>query len=221
MRNVPKQNVFTKGGIAMKKHDVPKPNVQELEARRDIEGLIQALKYKEALVRLSSTEALRIRAEMELHCSPPPPYEDIDDSYPPPDAGNEDENAKQRKEWRIFNKIRGDYSRMSLKGIFEDRDWCIRGTAALALGLIRDASAVTPLIQALHDEDSYVRGEAALALGRIKDERAVEPLTRALEDEDKYVQMTAACALGMLMDKVPAKPSPALKGQLEAKGVDE
>jgi hypothetical protein len=205
----------------MKKHDVVKPNVQEMADRRDIGGLIEALKYEEPSARFSSTEAKRIRAEIDFYCHSPTPYEDIDYPSPPPDAGNEDENAQRSREWRIFNKIRGDYSRMSIKGIFEDRDWCIRGTAALALGLIRDTSAVTPLIQALHDEDSYVRGEAALALGRIKDVRAVESLTWLLEDEDKYVQMTAACALGMLMDKVPAKPSPALRGQLEAKGVDE
>jgi hypothetical protein len=205
----------------MKKHVAPKPNVQELADRRDIEGLIQALKYKEALVGLSSAEALRIRSEIEFHCSPPPPYEDIDSPSPPPDAGNEDDNAKQRKEWRIFNEIRGDYSRMSLKRILKDKDWCIRGAAATALGLIRDTSAVIPLIQALHDKDSYVRGEASLALGRIKDARAVEHLTYALSDKDQYVQRAAACALGMLMDTIPAKHSPALKGQLEAKGVGE
>jgi hypothetical protein len=191
----------------MEKQEVTKLNIEEMMAMRDVEGLIEALNYEEPPVRFSSTEAKSIRAEIDFYCHPPPPYEDIDYPSPPPDAGNEDENAKRRKEWRIFNKIRGDYSRMSLKEIFEDRDWCIRGAAALALGLIRDTSAVTPLIRALHDEDSYVRGEAALALGRIKDAKAIEPLICILEDEDTYVQMAAACALGMLMDTILAKPS--------------
>jgi hypothetical protein len=199
--------VSIEGGIAMRTNITAKPNVQEMADRRDIEGLIAALKYEEAPVGLSSTEALRIRAQMELHCSPPPPYEDIDSPSPPPDVGNDDDNAKQMKEWHIFNKIRGDYNRMSLKQIFKNKDWCIRGAAAMALGLIRDTSAVIPLIQALRDEDSYVRGEASLALGRIKDARAVEHLTYALNDKDQYVQRAAACALGMLMDRVPTKPS--------------
>src|SRR4030043_937832 len=52
-----------------------------------------------------------------------------------------------------------------------------RRNAAVALGKIKDSSAVKPLIAALNDENPIVRRDAAKALGEIRDNSAVEPLT--------------------------------------------
>jgi HEAT repeat protein len=103
-------------------------------------------------------------------------------------------------------------------------DLIVRLSAAKALGEIKDARAVEPLVAILRDESSgstaanalakigkpavkplvnslrekkaLVRRNAATALGKIKDASAVEPLIAALKDEDPLVRMNAASALG-------------------------
>jgi HEAT repeat protein len=70
-----------------------------------------------------------------------------------------------------------------------------RRNAAMALGKIKDASAVKPLIVALNDENPIVRRNAAKALGEIHDNSAVEPLTSALNDDSPIVRRNAALAL--------------------------
>jgi len=70
-----------------------------------------------------------------------------------------------------------------------------RRNAAVALGKIKDSSAVKPLIAALNDENPIVRRNAAKALGEIQDNRAVEPLTAALNDDSPVVRRNAALAL--------------------------
>jgi HEAT repeat protein len=70
-----------------------------------------------------------------------------------------------------------------------------RRNAAMALGKIKDASAVKPLIVALDDENPIVRRNAAKALGEIRDNSAVEPLTSALKDDSPIVRRNAALAL--------------------------
>jgi len=70
-----------------------------------------------------------------------------------------------------------------------------RRNAAVALGKIKDSSAVKPLITALNDENPIVRRNAAKALGEIQDNRAVEPLTAALNDDSPVVRRNAALAL--------------------------
>ena len=67
-----------------------------------------------------------------------------------------------------------------------------------ALGEIRDAQAVEPLIQTLRDPSAEVRWEAALALGEIGDERAIAPLLPGLRDPDRYVRYGTALALPKL-----------------------
>lgn len=70
-----------------------------------------------------------------------------------------------------------------------------RRNAAMALGKIKDSSAVKPLIAALNDENPIVRRNAAKALGEIHDNSAVEPLTVALKDDSPIVRRNAALAL--------------------------
>ncbi len=74
----------------------------------------------------------------------------------------------------------------------------MRWVAAVALGKIKDARAVDPLIAALRDSHPGVRSNAATALGEIGDLRAVKPLTAALEDSHPGVAHSASEALGSL-----------------------
>jgi HEAT repeat protein len=72
--------------------------------------------------------------------------------------------------------------------------------AAFALGEIKDARAVEPLIAALQDKDAEFREEVARALGEIKDPRADAALTAALKDPEPNVIHAAANALGQIGD---------------------
>jgi len=87
-----------------------------------------------------------------------------------------------------------------LIGALKNDDNDIRRTAVIALGNLRDAVAVEPLIRMLQDGDWGIRYRAAMALGEIGDVRAVEPLVEALKDEDAEVRMHALKALRRIGD---------------------
>jgi HEAT repeat protein len=76
-----------------------------------------------------------------------------------------------------------------------------RVQTVIALGKLKDARVITPLINALNDTDSYVRGQAAWALGELKDTRAVQPLINVLKnDVYLYVRLESARGLGKIKD---------------------
>ncbi|MBU0599172.1 HEAT repeat domain-containing protein [bacterium] len=80
----------------------------------------------------------------------------------------------------------------------KDEDSDVRENAAKALGEIKDARAVEPLIAALKGgEDPCVRWNAARALEKIGTP-AVEPLIAALKDEDSSVRVNAEFSLGRI-----------------------
>ena len=74
--------------------------------------------------------------------------------------------------------------------------------AIKAIGKIKDASGIPPLIKALGDEsDGSVRCAAAIALGKIGNEAAVEPLIDVLKGEKYwYVRRDIIKSLGKLKD---------------------
>jgi HEAT repeat protein len=82
-----------------------------------------------------------------------------------------------------------------------------RAQTVIALGKLKDARVITPLINALNDTDSYVRGQAAWALGEIKDTRAVQPLITVLKNDDYlYVRQESARGLGKIKDRRAVQP---------------
>jgi len=87
------------------------------------------------------------------------------------------------------------------------KDAKVRGGAAEALGELKDARAVEPLIGALKDRYTDVRKAAAEALGKIG-APAVELLIAALKDKrmDRYVHEAAAEALGKSGDARAIEP---------------
>jgi HEAT repeat protein len=121
-----------------------------------------------------------------------------------------------------------DHDVIALIRKLNDEDPIDRLSAAKALGEIRDASAVEPLIAtlgdrdcgnmaanalanigkpsveslcaALKDDSTVARRNAATALGKIKDASAVESLIAALKDEDLIVRRNAAISLGQIQD---------------------
>ncbi len=95
----------------------------------------------------------------------------------------------------------GEAAVPTLIDALKDKDCYVRRNAALPLGDIGDARAVSPLIDALKDEDEIVRWRAAWALRQIGDKGAAEPLVVALKDEDKLVGEEAARSLGKIFEK--------------------
>ncbi|MBU7014616.1 MAG: HEAT repeat domain-containing protein [Theionarchaea archaeon] len=70
----------------------------------------------------------------------------------------------------------------------------------------RQASAVTPLIEALTHTDKQVRERAARILSSFKDRRAVTPLINALQDDYFHVKIQAARSLGKIGDERAIAP---------------
>ncbi len=70
-----------------------------------------------------------------------------------------------------------------------DKDEGVRKQAVLALGQIKDSSAVDPLIEMLADQDWFTRLTAAAALEAIGDSRGRDSIKPLLKDPDLVVRM--------------------------------
>jgi HEAT repeat protein len=84
-------------------------------------------------------------------------------------------------------------------------DWIVRMHAAKALGRVRNAVAVEPLIPLLQDKVKAVREEAAAALVAIGD-AAIPSLLKALQHEDWLVRLHAVESLGKARSKRAVVP---------------
>ena len=82
----------------------------------------------------------------------------------------------------------------------QDEDWAVRGDTAVALGLLRDPSAVKPLAFLLRDPNPTVRLQAAEALWRHGDERGLNALVAATINEAADDQMIALLGLARTGD---------------------
>ena len=82
-------------------------------------------------------------------------------------------------------------------GALNDEDIEVRLRAAEALGQLKNATAIDPLIEALkNDADCGIREMAAWALGQIDDVRSIDPLSYAsVKDAEYYVREEAYDAL--------------------------
>jgi len=104
------------------------------------------------------------------------------------------------KEMKAKRDVKGlikalEYKKSSDK--WEHRN--VREAAAKALGELKDARAVEPLIAALKDSSSNVR-KAADALGVMGAARSTAPLLATLNDNDFFVRKAAKEALGKIDD---------------------
>ena len=167
------------------------PNVEKMKARRDVNGLIKALSYKNGDVHRAAIQALK-----EIGAP----------AVTPLIAALKDEKSYVRAAaaWAL-GEIKDPRAVEPLIAALRDGDGFMRGTAIPALGEI-GAPAVEPLIAALQDKNKEVRWTAAQVLGRIGDARAVEPLIAALKEECNDVRWNAARALGQIGDARAVQP---------------
>jgi HEAT repeat protein len=71
----------------------------------------------------------------------------------------------------------------------KDKDENVRKQAVLALGRIKDAKAIDPLIDMLSDSDWFTRLTSAAALEAIGDDRGREAIKPLMKDPDMVVRM--------------------------------
>ena len=107
-----------------------------------------------------------------------------------------------------------------LIALLADPEARVRRRAALAVGRVKLAEGVAPLIPLLHtDTDVDVRQMAAFAMGLIGDATAADALLTALNDADGMTQGRAAEALGLIAHK-PAAPAVSAMVRKHAAAVD-
>ena len=99
----------------------------------------------------------------------------------------------------VAERARGVASLLGLVARWESdlrhRRWWMRADAAHALGLVRDRSAVGPLVAALDDPYEEVRAAALEALGRIADPTAVPALVARLSEGSRQQRVRLVEAL--------------------------
>ena len=167
-----------------------KPNVEKMKEKKDVKGLIKALRSESDYVRGNAAEALGEIGDARAVKPLTQAFEFDLMAYP----------YARRKAEEALVKM-GDRAVEPLIQALKEEDEYVRPEVAKVLGNIRDLRAVEPLVQALKDEDWAVRGTAAKALGNLGDKRAIEPLVEALRDEDKEVRSAAKDALRRIRRK--------------------
>lgn len=76
-----------------------------------------------------------------------------------------------------------------LVGALKHKDEGVRQQAIIALGRIKDATAIDPLIEMLKDSDWFSRLTAAAALEKLGDERGRQAIKPLMKDPDMVVRM--------------------------------
>jgi HEAT repeat protein len=91
-----------------------------------------------------------------------------------------------------------------LVAALKDKDENVRKQAVLALGRIKDAEAIDPLIDMLSDSDWFTRLTSAAALEAIGDDRGREAIKPLMKDPDMVVRMRVERILAKWKKKQPA-----------------
>jgi len=153
-----------------------RPNVEKLDAKGDIEGLVRAAKYKkDAGVREAARAALERRLDFFV-------------------VNLASKNLRRIVLSREALKLIGEPAVMLLADVLRKGDLGRRCDAAFALGEVGLPSGVPALERALRDPEAPVRLLAVRSLARIDDERAPALIERACRDRDESVRHQAGKA---------------------------
>jgi len=203
-------------------------NIEDMKVRKDVQGLVQALKAGNPAIRRSAALALgefgdsrAVEPLIEaLRLSEQAFLSNIDFDFNmqfmdiiasalgkigEPAVGPLIHALKDVDTSKALIKV-GIPAVDSLIQLLRDSNETVRCRVSYSLGEIKDIRAVEPLIQSLKDDDARVRRNAAQALGEFGDQRAVELLIHSLRDKDTDVRMSAAVALGDIGDPMAIEP---------------
>lgn len=204
---------------------LPKPDIDKLQSRRDVRGLIKALHCKESGLRQAAVEALGKIADggaveplirslkddnQNVRTGAASALEKIGN----PRAMEALIEALDRKDNQLCRRAAEALVRLCAASIeplisaLKDSTlgYKARSKVASILGQTGDARAVEPLITALKHHHQTLRQAAAEALGKIADPRAAEPLVKALDQEDPLLCLLAAEALQKIGDPRAVEP---------------
>jgi HEAT repeat protein len=158
---------------------------------RVLEPLIAALRSKDWIVRMHASKALgRIKDRSAIN---------------PLIPLLQDKVKAVREEASMALAEIGDAALSSLLDALKHSEWLVRLHAVEALGRMRSASSVEPLLWVLfNDRDQAVREDVVRALGQVGDARAMEFLITAMKEPG--LRPLAVEALGQIGDRraVPA-----------------
>jgi HEAT repeat protein len=154
------------------------PDVEQLNARGNVEGLIRAAKYKkDARVRDEARAALAQMTDFLI-------------------GELSTKNIRRLALVREALTIIGQPAQARLIFVHTDKQSVHRRQdVTFVLGEMRAKEAVPVLIAALRDPDALLRRLAAEALGKIADPRAAGPLRVAIGDDNAVVRKAAVRAL--------------------------
>jgi HEAT repeat protein len=197
------------------------PNVEKQKARRDVNGLIKALSYRDPPEFLQNIfpRMLLYRSASDVHKDAAESLGELKDGRavkPLIVAARKDIDPEMRvTSIRALAKIGNTRAVKPLIAALKDGAPSVHEAAAVALGQIGDVRAVKPLILVESDQiasNKFGSGSfggrdysAAAALEKIG-APAVEQLIVALKDRDMHVRMVAATALGNICDARALNP---------------
>jgi HEAT repeat protein len=143
------------------------PDIERLEQDKDVEGLINALKYNDAVIKINAMGALaRMRDARAIERIVPFLREPFFQMYAVMALANI-----------------GDPAVPALIRSLDDKSPMMRAGATRTLRDISDGRAIEPLIKLLKENNKNVKIEAMYALGRAKDPRAIEPILKVLAND--------------------------------------
>lgn len=204
---------------------MPAPNIWLLQTKRDIDGLIAALRYPDPVIRRGAVAALRalsawqavpalqaqlaVENDWQVHAAISAALQYLDHDL---HVEIMIRNRDVRGLIKMLNSPRSDdvITACEALGQLGDRNAAeplimifrnlmqpakVRLAAAEALLKLESAPAVVTLLAALRRNDWQVRRNAAAVLGQLKAVWATEPLIQALKDPSPIVARTAAAAL--------------------------
>jgi HEAT repeat protein len=158
------------------------PNIAQLEAKRDVAGLIKALAYREPSIRVAAADALG-------------PMRDSMAVEPLSGLLADDDADVRRAAVRALAARGGVRVVEPLIAALDDRDQGVRAAAAAAV-----------YRRLMTDPDQDARRETASILGRLRAADAVEPLVKSIMDADEGVRVASIKALGAIGDMAAVGP---------------
>ena len=163
-----------------------KPNVQKLQKAKDVSGLIKALDFKDAEIRIDSCRALRIIGD--THAVEPIilALKDTDDRV-------------RREAIYALGELKDPRAAEALLAVISDKSLFAVTTQALAKS--KEPRLFDHLVNALENEE--LRASAVYALGELGDPRAVKLLVPMLKHDDIGVRQAAIYALFRIQIQYP------------------
>ncbi len=167
-----------------------KPNIQKMQKKRDVPGLIRALNDKDFFIRDVAAKALT-------------QIGDIQAIKPLVDA-LKDKNRNMR--WSAATSL----GKLGVGGVeqliscLKDDDPEVRKASAKSLGLIGEAKAVEPLAHLLNDKDKNVVKAAAESLEKMGDKRGKQAMIAFREE----IETSSSKTFAQTRPEVPLTPGP-------------